>query len=221
MKLRYVALGIVCLFVYFTFFNGKGVDNSYTSEIEISDEISKESFVSRYEIGKAFGKSIPDCLVDSIISYSDELEINPLWLFCLIDNESGFRHNIANKQSGAYGYIQFLGEAMKDINVKKYHLKSLNECEQFYYVRQYINLDIKRHDEYFSFADMYFGVLYPKMRGSHEKGDVTMFKNPSLAYVQNKALDKNKDGKVCRNEFAAFIYRKYNKILKLNYDKKM
>lgn len=153
-----------------------------------------------------FGNKVSKEFRDKILWVADELKINPNWLMSCIAFETGetFSPSIKNKAgSGAIGLIQFMPATAKSLGTTTEALSEMTDVEQLSFVFKYF---LPYRNKIKSLADCYMAILYPKAIG--KPLDYVIF-DKGKAYLQNRGLDKNKDGKVTKAECAAIVYRKF------------
>ncbi|BAW98400.1 hypothetical protein [Vibrio phage pTD1] len=109
--------------------------------------------------------------------------------------------------SQAYGLIQFMAPAAKDLGFTLDQIRKMSQLEQLEKaVLPYFDMRARRKPMK-NLEDFYLSVLYPAYVG---KGlDEVLFSEGSVGYRQNRGLDKNKDGNIVVGEIAETIYQMY------------
>jgi len=136
---------------------------------------------------------------------SHKLEIDPAALLSVMDFETGGSFNPAQKNaagSSGTGLIQFMANTARGLGTSVQELAQMSRAEQMDYVEKYFSQfgDKIRGG---SVEDVYMAVLFPK--AIDKDGDYTLFRKGTLAYTQNKGLDKNGDGTVTKAEAASKV----------------
>jgi hypothetical protein len=108
---------------------------------------------------------------------------------------------------GATGLIQFLKSTAIGLGTTTDALARETAIQQLAEVRRYFEpYDAKVH----TLSDLYMAVLAPHYIGAAE--DAVIFQGPAgLAYLQNRGLDANADGKVTKAEAASRVLAKLHK----------
>lgn len=136
------------------------------------------------------------------------LEVHPDWLMAVMYSESQFHADIENhKGSGAVGLIQFMPRTCSALGYTAEQIKRMSAVQQLAVVELYL-LEVKeRYGNFKDLTDLYLAVLYPKAI----KGDAcySLYANPSKSYKQNRGLDENGDGFVCKLDIANRMARLY------------
>lgn len=103
-----------------------------------------------------------------------------------------------------YGLIQFGKAAATDVGTTQAKLIKMTAEEQLDYVYAFFKPYAGRLK---SFSDIYLRILYPVAVGKPE--DFILFvEGKGKAYLQNRGLDVNKDGKITKAEAAAKAHQK-------------
>ncbi|QCW23142.1 hypothetical protein HWC35_gp191 [Vibrio phage USC-1] len=109
--------------------------------------------------------------------------------------------------SNAFGLIQFMAPAAKDLGYTLDEIRSMGQIEQLEKcVLPYFDMRARRKPMR-NLEDFYLSVLYPAYVG--KALDEVLFVEGSIGYRQNRGLDKNKDGNILVGEIAETIYRMY------------
>lgn len=147
---------------------------------------------------------------------STDLFIDSDWLLGVMYLESKLNPQAVNPVSGSVGLIQFTrdkaGVDYKTINGKKYPLetiKAMDFTKQLDVVSEYY----KTHkNKMSSFADVYLVTFFPLAVGKPDTYVLqTSGLSASLIASQNPIFDLNKDKKITKGEFIAYIENKYLK----------
>lgn len=134
------------------------------------------------------------------------------WAMACMYFESGGTF-LPNKQneggSNAWGLLQFMSGAAKDLKIPLEEIKSMTQLEQLERcVFPYWEINMKRYGKFERLDDMYFAVLRPKSIGS--KPDNILFRQGELAYKQNIGLDPvPRKGYILAGQVSATIYSRY------------
>lgn len=129
------------------------------------------------------------------------------WFMAAIALETGrtFRADIRNAAgSSGTGLIQFMAYTAKALGTTTDALAKMTPEDQLNYVYKYF---LPYKGKLNSLGDVYFAILYPKALGKPDSW--TMWEKGTLAYTQNSGLDKNKDGKITRQEVLTTITKFY------------
>jgi len=137
-----------------------------------------------------------------LVAVAQRLALNPSYLAAVISFETGgtFSPSIRNPASGAVGLIQFTKTTAIALGTTLDWLAGLSAIEQLAWVQSYYGkvLGPRSID---SVADHYLAVFAPA--GLGKGADFVLYASPSVAYEQNKALDRNSDGTITAAEAAA------------------
>jgi soluble lytic murein transglycosylase-like protein len=135
------------------------------------------------------------CFARGVRQVAGSLEIPPEWLMAVIYAESRFDAAVRNHRgSGATGLIQFMPATARELQTSTQHLRALPPCMQLEYVYRYLQQVKSRYGPFRSLTDLYLGILYPRARG--QDLCYTLYSRPAKAYLQNRGLDENGDGRV-------------------------
>lgn len=129
------------------------------------------------------------------------------WLMTGMAFETGrtFRADIKNAAgSSGTGLIQFMAFTAKSLGTTVEALAKMTPEDQLNYVYRYF---LPYKGKLKSLGDVYLAILYPKAMGKADSW--TLWEKGTLAYKQNAGLDKNKDGKVTREEVLVTITKMY------------
>lgn len=133
------------------------------------------------------------------------------WLMACMAFETGetFSPTIKNGAGAPYyGLIQFGDAAAKDAGTTVAALLKMTAEQQLDYVYNFFKPYTGKIK---TLSDCYMRILWPAAVGKPE--DYVIFDQAvrPTAYVQNKGLDINKDGKVTKAECAAKVQQKYER----------
>ena len=173
-------------------------------------DISKSDLELKQDYESKYKSKLGDNQFRDIENLANKLNMEPQYLFAVIDFETGgkFSTSIKNgKNSGATGLIQFMPNTAKDLGTTTEELSKMTVEEQLGYVEKYFNQFNGRN--YDSLDKVYMDVLYPK---AHGKGlDYVLFVEGCKAYEQNSALDDDEDGYVIVAEAVQKVVDHYNR----------
>jgi|GEM_PF-875507 len=155
--------------------------------------------------GLAFGAKVSAEFRNRVRQISADIGIDPNFLMAAMAFETGetFSPSIRNKTSGATGLIQFMPKTATNMGTSTDALATMTAERQLDYVARYFS---PFRGKLRNLEDVYMAILWPKAVGS--PNDTVLFAEPSMAYQQNKALDRNGDGKVTKAEAAAPVAAK-------------
>lgn len=114
------------------------------------------------------------------------------------------KQNMAGAQ--AYGLIQFMDGAAKDLNTTLSALRAMTQMQQLEYVLKYFDMRNRAY-RLRNLEDFYLSVFYPKAIGM--SADKTVFSTGTKGYIQNRGLDIDKDGNITVGEISVKIYQTY------------
>ncbi len=104
-----------------------------------------------------------------------------------------------------YGLIQFGKAAAKDVGTTVEALVTLSAEQQLIYVHKFFK---PYKGKLKTLSDVYMRILWPAAVGKPEDFIIFVNDGKSKAYMQNKGLDVNKDGKVTKAECALKVQDK-------------
>lgn len=159
-----------------------------------SAKVSDEFIAETKRIAKDLGMSFQG---------TDEL------LACMAFETGGTFSPTIQNGAGApyYGIIQFGAAAAKDAGTTIPALLKMTNVQQLQYVYNFFK---PYKGKLKDLSDVYMRILYPVAVG--KPSDYVLFdqaNTKSKAYVQNKGLDINKDGKITKAEATAKVYQKF------------
>lgn len=153
---------------------------------------------------------------------AQRLNMDPMHLLAIMHFETGgqFRANTTNPVSGAVGLIQFLSPAASDLGTTLEELSQMHRLDQLDYVEAYFNMRIRSFGELDTLEKAYAAVLCPGAI-THPQGIMftadqsvdgacDLQSNPSLAYNQNRGLDRNDDGVITMEEAAQSVRNRHD-----------
>lgn len=147
----------------------------------------------------------PHLFAQKVRKIAAKLEIPPEWIMAIIHSESNFKANRKNmKGSGAKGLIQFMPKTCKSLGMKKFPESAIAQLE---FVYKYFQKCKKQRGEFRNLTDLKLSVLYPKAMGKAD--NYVLYQKPSIAYRQNKGLDKNRDGVVTVADVETYMKGSY------------
>lgn len=104
-----------------------------------------------------------------------------------------------------YGLIQFGTAAAKDVGTTTNALVKMTAEQQLEYVYKFFKPYAGKVK---TLSDVYLRILYPVAVGKPED-HVLFIEGKGKAYVQNRGLDINKDGRITKGEAAAKVEQKF------------
>lgn len=141
----------------------------------------------------------------SVEELSSKYDIEPEILLAVMDFETGGSFNPAQKNaagSSGTGLIQFMAKTAKGLGTSVEKLANLDRLGQMKYVEKYLD-QFANKIKGGKAQDVYMAVLFPK--AIDKPDDYVLFREGTLAYRQNKGLDKSGDGTVTKAEAAAKV----------------
>lgn len=155
-------------------------------------------FISKVKQNQeAFGKEV--------VVISDRLGILPHWLMVVMNNESGLNSKAKNPTSSATGLIQFMAATAKGLGTTTTALYNMSNVEQLKYVEKYLKTYADKINDV---SDTYLAVFFPLALYKPER-----YEFPQWAVKANPIFDINKDGRLTKSEFRAYVNNKYSKYL--------
>lgn len=154
------------------------------------------------KLPKTINKTEFEASVRSICADPKVQIANPNWLMVCMNAESNMK--LVVNSIGAYGFIQITKDtANRDLGITPEALQRLPWQGYMDYVRLYLQKRVKERSSPKSAYELYALIHYPV---AFQKPDsYTLYVQGSNAYAGNKALDKNKDGKVQWSEVKTFL----------------
>jgi len=140
------------------------------------------------------------------------LQIPAKWLIAIFDFETGGQFSPSTQNvagSGAVGLIQFTPYTASLLGTTTAQLKSMSVPEQLMYVESYFNLPGNK-PPYTDIGDLYLSVFSPAFRKKPDSH--VAYQSNTVAYTQNKGLDKNKDGSITVAEIKYPVQRSLDSI---------
>ena len=159
----------------------------------------------------AFGAKVLPEFKQKVLQVAASLELDANYLMAAMAFESGetFSPSVANAAgSGAVGLIQFMPRTAQLLGTTIDALKNMTAVQQLDYVEKYFRPYAGRLH---TLEDLYMAILWPAAIGKHDDHVLFDQLNTPKAYAQNKGLDRNRDGKVTKQEAARAVRAKLNK----------
>ncbi len=155
------------------------------------------------------GEHVNDYLTQMEITCHN-LEINPNWLWLVIQSESGHNAKARNPYAGAVGLIQFMPATAQHLGTSTESLYEMSRWKQMTWVEKYYKLFSMKPKSYF---DLYLLTFYPY---AADKPDSYVFgsersDNWAKKVATQNPFDYNHDGLITKAEFKEFAYRKHIK----------
>ena len=128
------------------------------------------------------------------LGWSDE---HADWLMACMAFETGerFSPSVRNPSSTATGLIQFMSATARQLGTTTTKLAAMTAVQQLAYVEAYLRPYARKIQ---SVEDMYLAILWPK--GIGKALNWVLWYSGTQAYAVNKGLDRNRDGKVTKQE---------------------
>ena len=148
-----------------------------------------------------------------VAAIAGRLGCDPSHLMAVIAFETGESFDPAQKNaagSGATGLIQFMPRTARGLGTTTAKLAKMTAIRQLDFVEAYFASAARGRQA--SLSDLYMAVLWPAAVGRSES--YILFRKPSRAYTQNRALDVNRDGVVTKAEATAKVTAKLAKGMK-------
>lgn len=148
-----------------------------------NDPLPGISFVSRND----------SLIFDSTIrTLADEIGSRPDYIMATIMMESGFVVDARNRDTNAYGLIQFMPKTLEILGAPG----TMDTRTQLYYVRQYFLLIAKTFGKLHTLEDTYCAVFYPSAIGKPLAYRI----GGSKVYALNRGLDYDRDGVLTKRD---------------------
>lgn len=130
------------------------------------------------------------------LGWSDE---HADWLMACMAFETGerFSPSVRNPSSTATGLIQFMAATARQLGTTTTRLAAMTAVQQLAYVEAYLRPYARRIH---SLEDMYMSILWP--RGIGQTLNWVLWYSGTQTYAVNRGLDRNRDGKVTKQEAA-------------------
>ena len=145
-----------------------------------------------------------------LAAVATQLDADPTALAAIISFETAgtFSPSIRNKQSGAVGLIQWIPSTARTVlGMSTDELARMTREQQLPLVLKYLRA-VSRGKKLSTVSDFYAAVFGPAFIGKPDS--TVMYRAPSRAYEWNKALDRDRDGKITKGEAAAPVLAIYN-----------
>lgn len=147
---------------------------------------------------------LTDEFYSKVIDLSKRINCDPNDLMAVMNSESGIKHTAVNKTTNATGLIQFMPKTAKGLGTTVEKLKSMTDVEQLDYVEKYLKKQKKaagfKEEHHLSPGELYALVFLP----GRAKREVLTTSGEKY-YSCNKGLDKNKDGKITKDELGTRV----------------
>lgn len=124
------------------------------------------------------------------------------WLMTCMAFETGetFSPSVRNPASSATGLIQFMRATARQLGTSTTALAGMTAVQQLAYVEAYLRPYARRIR---SLEDLYLAILWPK--GIGQALNWVLWVSGTQAYVVNRGLDRNRDGRVTKHEATAKV----------------
>ncbi len=153
-------------------------------------------------------KPLPKKVKDKLALYpkfreiTKKLDINPSFLYYVIQKESGWNPQAVNPTGGATGLIQFMPATAKGLGISTAQLLTMDTNKQMDYVYKYL-LPFKSRLK--NISDVYLSVFYPYAAGKPDSYVIGSEKGNSYAKLvakqNNPKWDLNKNAVLTKGEF--------------------
>lgn len=172
---------------------------AFVNARRIVDKGTLTPFLTKFAKATAWSAKVSDVFISKARDIAAKLGVSADDLMSCMAFESGetFSPSIKNGAGAPYyGLIQFGKEAAADCGTTVEALVKMTAEQQIDYVYLYFKpLTGKLRN----LGDLYMKILYPVAVGKSD--DYVLFvEGAGKAYIQNKGLDVNKDGKITRGE---------------------
>lgn len=129
-------------------------------------------------------------------------EAHASWLMAAMAFETGrtFSAKTRNPRSSATGLIQFMAATARALGTTTQRLAAMSDEDQLRYVQRYFEPYAARVR---SLEDLYMAILWPAAIG--KPNDSRLWDAGSQAYLANRGLDSNRDGRITKGEAAAKV----------------
>jgi hypothetical protein len=137
--------------------------------------------------------------VYEICQYFGWPELFASYLTAIIAFETGrtFSSITRNRVSGALGLIQFMRSTLKYLGYTQTQMRAMTNTQQLDVVKKYFEPYAHKIKD---LESMYMAVLWPA--AISKSNEAVLFKRGTIAYRQNRGLDKNKNGYITKYEAA-------------------
>ena len=161
----------------------------------------------------AWGAKVSPEFKAKVITICKNLNIQPDHLMtCMaFETKETFRPDKKNEAgSSGTGLIQFMKATAESVlKTTTEELANMTALQQLDYVEKYFKYIQQFHKRLDRLEDVYFAILNSDGIGKNDAA--VIFKAGSLAYTQNKGLDKNKDSRITVGEITVRIRAMYQK----------
>ena len=168
-------------------------------ELYLSTQRDEEQLIYAGKVSKAFQEKVK--------WIAARLGVDPNYLMAVMAFESDktFRPDIRNYAgSSGTGLIQFMDFTARGLDTTTAKLAAMTAEQQLDYVERYFKPYTGRLK---TLEDTYMAVLWPRAVG--KPSGYVLFKKPTLAYRQNRGLDRNGDGNITKWEAAEKVREAY------------
>lgn len=185
---------------------GTGGDDQVAGGDE-GDDLSMDDFMFPAIASTKLPKEVQadEPFLSAVEELSSKYEIDPSVMLAVMDFETGGSFNPAQKNaagSSGTGLIQFMAKTARGLGTSVAELSQMDRLEQMQYVEKYFD-QFANKIKGGSAEDVYMAVLFPK--AIDKPDDYVLFREGTLAYRQNRGLDKTGDGTVTKKEAAAKV----------------
>lgn len=169
----------------------------------------KTNSSSARKLAWAGHKNVNQQFLCAVIAMCERLKTDPNWMMGCMAFETGPKARFlpsARNQAGSSGtgLIQFMANTAKALGTTVERMAAMTQLEQLIYVEIYFKPYIGKLN---SLEDLYMAILWPAAVG--KPNDYVLFREGTLAYTQNKGLDKNQDGVITKGEASATVRETY------------
>jgi hypothetical protein len=151
----------------------------------------------------AYGQKVTPEFRGRVLRIAAHVGCDPSHLMACMYFESRLDPKSINPVSGASGLINFMPSTAIGLGATIEAIRAMTAIEQLELVEKYFAPYAGRLR---TLADVYAAIFAPKAIGQAD--DFVLYASPSAAYVQNRALDINNDGKITKAEAASFPARR-------------
>lgn len=138
----------------------------------------------------------PD-FIDGLLWIESKIALKPEILVPCMKFESNINPKTRNPKSTASGLIQFMAGTAKNLGTTIEKIRAMDAMAQLSYVYKYF-ADQREDWTGMNVDDVYMAILWPLAVG--KSSDYVLWDSKDGAYVVNKGLDWNKDGKITKAE---------------------
>ncbi|WP_432786950.1 hypothetical protein AAEX37_01012 [Oligella sp. MSHR50489EDL] len=174
--------------------------------INSDSDIEKDKVINGKYVTMVWGQKVSQTFRNRAYWIALDLDINIDYLMSLIAFESAetFSAGVKNAAgSGATGLIQFMPATAISLGTTTDALSKMTAEDQLNWVYKYL-LPYKGRVK--TLSDLYMAVLWPRAVG--EPDNYVLFRQGTVAYLQNSGLDINKDGLITKADASAKVKEK-------------